>query len=62
MGICNSPDAFQEKISDIFERIDGVRAYIDNVIVIHKYDSEDHLNYLKRVIHKPADIVLMVNS
>ena len=31
MGVCNSPDIFQENISELFEGFDMVRAYIDDV-------------------------------
>ena len=34
MGLCNSPDIFQEKINEIFDGLDFVRAYIDDVLVL----------------------------
>ena len=34
MGVCNSPDIFQENISELFDGFDMVRAYIDDVLVI----------------------------
>ena len=36
MGVCNSPDIFQEKIYKLFDGLDMVRAYIDNVLVTTK--------------------------
>ena len=34
MGVCNRTDIFQDKISEVFDGLDKVRVYIDNVIVI----------------------------
>ena len=36
MGVCNSPDIFQEKISELFDGFNMVRVYIDDVLVINK--------------------------
>ena len=36
MGVCNSPDIFQEKIYELVDGFDMVRAYIDDVLVITK--------------------------
>ena len=43
MGICNSPNIFQENISKIFEEFNIVHAYIDNVLVIKKHEFVYHL-------------------
>ena len=43
MGVCNSPDIFQEKISELFEGFDIVRLYIDNVLLIKDKEFTDHL-------------------
>ena len=62
MGICNSPDIFQEKISKLFDDIDMVRIYIDNILVIIKNNFEDHLKALDRVIEKLMEAGLKVNA
>ena len=36
MGVCNSPNIFQEYIYKIFEGFDMLGAYIDNILVITK--------------------------
>ena len=46
MEVCNSPDIFQEKISEIFEGFDMILAYVDNLMVITKYDFVEYLNAL----------------
>ena len=39
MGVCNSPDIFQEDISKLFDRFGMVRVYINHVLVILKIIS-----------------------
>ena len=39
MGVCNSPDIFQENISELFDGFDTVSSYIDYVLVITKKTS-----------------------
>ena len=36
MGLCNSPDIFQEKMSELMQDLDFVRTYIDNLLVLTK--------------------------
>ena len=44
MGVCNSPDIFQEKIYEIFVGLDTAYAYIDNLLIITKKYFKDNLN------------------
>ena len=62
MGVCNSPDIFQEKISELFEGFDNVRAYIDDILVINKGDFADHLQALEKVLQRLAEAGLKVNA
>ena len=48
MGVCNSPDILQEKISKIFEGFDMLIGYIENILLINKHDSADHLKVLEK--------------
>jgi hypothetical protein len=34
MGLCNSPDIFQEKMSELMEGLEFARAYVDNLLII----------------------------
>ena len=36
MGLCNSPDIFQEHMSELMCDLEYVRAYIDNLLVVTK--------------------------
>jgi Reverse transcriptase (RNA-dependent DNA polymerase) len=63
MGLCNSPDIFQEKMSKLFNGLEFVRTYIDDLLCLTKGSFEDHLVKLKRVLHRPRDAGLkVVNS
>ena len=62
MGVCNSPDIFQENIFKQFDGFDMVRAYIYDVLVITKNDFEDYLKSLDRVLQRIAEAGLKVNA
>ena len=61
MGVCSSPDIFQEKIYELFECFDMVRAYIDDVLVITKNTFKDHIKSLDRVLQRLEEAGLKVN-
>jgi len=52
MGLCNSPDIFQEKMSTLMQDLEYVRAYIDDLLVISNGSYEDHLTKLEVVLGK----------
>ena len=52
MGLCNSPDIFQEKMNELFEGLDFVRAHIDDLLCLSKETFEDHLKKLERVLKR----------
>ena len=62
MGVCNSPNIFQENLSKWFDGFDMVRAYIDDILVINKNNFKDHLKALNRVIQRLAEAGLKVNA
>ena len=33
MGLCNSPDIFQEKMNDLMQELEFARAYIDDLLI-----------------------------
>ena len=61
MGLCNSPDIFQEKMSGLMEDLEFVRAYIDDLLVITSGSYEDHLAKLEEVFLKLRNAGLKVN-
>ena len=62
MGVCNSPNIFEENISELFDVFDMVRAYIDDKIFITKNNFEDHLKALDKVLQRLAEAELKVNA
>ena len=62
MGLCNSPDIFQEKMSELMDGLDYVRAYIDDLLVISKGTYEDHLADVDKVLQRLKDAGLKVNA
>ena len=62
MGLCNSPDIFQEKMSTLLSDLEYVRAYIDDLLCITSGTYEDHLDKLKTVFQRLRSAGLKVNA
>ncbi len=62
MGIAGSPVIFQEKMSELMETLEYVRAYLDNLLCISKLSLEDHLEKLEEVLWQLWDAGLKVNA
>jgi RNase H-like domain found in reverse transcriptase/Integrase zinc binding domain/Reverse transcriptase (RNA-dependent DNA polymerase) len=62
MGLCNSPDIFQEKMSTLMQDLEFVRAYIDDLLCITKGDWYDHLDKLDAVLQRLQQAGLKVNA
>jgi hypothetical protein len=43
MGLCNSPDIFQECMYELFSDLEYVRAYIDDLLLMSSSTFEEHL-------------------
>ena len=52
MGLCNSPDIFQEKMSELMVGLEFARAYIDDLLVVSKGNFETHIQHLEQVWQK----------
>ena len=52
MGLCNSPDIFQEKTNKLFNGLDYVRAYIDDLLIISNKSLEDHIKKLDKALSR----------
>jgi hypothetical protein len=61
MGVSNSPDIFQSKISQLMVGLDYVRAYFDDVLVATKYSFTDHLIHLEQVLEGLDKAILPIN-
>ena len=62
MGLCNSPDIFQERMSELMDGLNFVRTYIDDLLCLTKGTYDDHLEKLERVLVRIRDAGLKVNA
>ena len=62
MGLCNSPDIFQEKMNELFDGMDFVRAYIDDLLCLTTGSFEDHLEKLELILKRLQQTGLKVNA
>ena len=62
MGLCNSPDIFQEKMSELMVGLEFARAYIDDLLVITTVSFSDHLDDLEEVRSRLSESGLKVNA
>ena len=62
MGLCNSPDIFQEKLNELFNVLEYVVAYIDDLLIISNGNFEDHLNKVKLVLKKLKAAGFKINA
>jgi transposase InsO family protein len=63
MGLCNSPDIFQEKMSELMAGLDFARAYLDDLLIISTEKGFDkHLEKLEQVLNRLSEAGLKVNA
>ena len=62
MGLCNSPDIFQEKMSELLAGLDTVRVYLDDILHVTKGSWEDHLAILEKIFIRLQEAGLKVNA
>ena len=62
MGLCNSPDIFQEKMNELFEGLSHVRAYIDDLLSLTKGTFDEPLEKLEGIFSRLRKVGLKVNA
>ena len=62
MGLCNSPDIFQEKMSELMSGLEFARAYIDDLLIVSNDSFEKHLEHMEIVFTRLAKAGLKVNA
>src|SRR6185369_12661947 len=62
MGLCNSPDIFQEKMGELMSGLDFARAYLDDLLIISKGSFEEHLDQLEQALTRLAEAGLKINA
>jgi len=61
MGLCNSPDIFQEKMSELMDGLTFVRTHIDDLLCLTKGTFSDHLKKVELVLQRLQKAGLKVN-
>ena len=62
MRVCNSSDSFKEKMNELFNGLEYVRVYIDDLLIISNSNFEDHLNKVKIVLKKLIAPGFIINN
>ena len=62
MVLCNSPDIFQEKMSEILVGLDTVRVCIDDLLHVTKGSWTEHLTVLEEMFTRLQKAGLKVNA
>ena len=62
MGLCNSPDVFQECMSDLMAGLEFCRVYIDDLLTISKGSWQQHLEQLEQIFNRLQTAGFKVNA
>ena len=62
MGVTCSPDIFQSKIYDLLGDIEGLKAYIDDILIVDKGTFKEHLDKLEEIFRRCQKINLKLNA
>jgi len=61
MGLCNSPDIFQEKMSELMDGLAFVRTYIADLLCLTKGTFSDHHKKVELALQRLQKAGLKVN-
>jgi putative transposase len=62
MGLCNSPDVFQECMYKIFSDLEYIHVYIDDLLVTSCSTFKEHLQRLELVFSRLSKAGLKINT
>ena len=62
MGASNAPDIFQAKMGTLFQDLEYVRAYLDDLLVLSSSTFEYHLDKLGQVLQRLQEKGLRINT
>ena len=62
MGASNAPYVFQAKMGTLFQDLEYVRAYIDDLLILSSSTFEDHLDKLGQVLQRLQEKGLRINA
>jgi len=62
MGVSCAPDIFQSKMNGLLGDIEGVRAYLDDILILSKSNYTEHLVQVERVFDRMQKAGLKINA
>ena len=62
MGVSCSPDIFQAKIYELLGNIEGVKVYIDDILVIKRGSFDEHLKQLEEIFQRSQRAGIKMNA
>ena len=62
IGLCNSPDIFQEKMSELMMGLEFARAYLDDLLLITKGNFDEYLNQVEQALTRFSEAGLKINA
>ena len=62
MGMCDSRYIFQAKVDNLGGDIEGVKTYINDILVLNKERYYNHIEKLRRIFGRLRAVVLKVNA
>ena len=62
MGLCNSPNIFQEKMGELMAGLDFARAYLDDLLILSRGSFDEHLDQLEQALTRLAEAGLKINA
>ena len=61
MGICALGYIFQAKVDELLGDIEGIKIHIDDILLLRKYSSENHIHQLIIIIGRISNAGLKIN-
>ena len=62
MGLCNSPNIFQEKMSKLMVGLEFARAYLDDLLLTSKGSLDKHLNQPEQALNRLSEVGLKIKA
>ena len=62
MGMCDSEDILQGKVEKLLGDIEGIKTYIDDIIVLSKYCFRNHIDQLRIIFGRLCVAELNFNA
>ena len=62
MGMCTLGDILKAKADELLGDIEGVKTYIDDIIVLNKDSFEKHIGQLRIIFGRLSTVGLNVNA